>query len=58
MVIEVPAPGTDTGAIVAVTIGLSLKQAQDEDAGIEPAPAASSVEDDAGSFEEIFEKND
>ena len=39
-------------------LGLSLKQAQDEDAGIEPAPAASSVEDDAGSFEEIFEKND
>jgi small subunit ribosomal protein S1 len=41
-------------------LGLSLKQAQDEEAGIEPSSptVAESVEDAAGSFEEIFDKND
>ena len=41
-------------------LGLSLKQAQDDGAVVDTAPPASSgsVEDDAGSFEEIFEKND
>ncbi len=40
-------------------LGLSLKQAQDDGEVIDNAPPASaSVEDEAGSFEEIFEKND
>jgi small subunit ribosomal protein S1 len=41
-------------------LGLSLKQAQDEEAGIEtgPLPVVESIEDSAGSFEDIFEKND
>ncbi len=41
-------------------LGLSLKQAQDGGDVIDTAPPASSasVEDEAGSFEEIFEKND
>ncbi len=41
-------------------LGLSLKQAQDDGEVIDNAPPASadSVEDDAGSFEEIFENKD
>lgn len=41
-------------------LGLSLKQAQDEEAGIEVSspPATESIEDAVGSFEDIFEKND
>lgn len=41
-------------------LGLSLKQAQEDGEVVDTAPPASSgtVEDETGSFEEIFEKND
>lgn len=39
-------------------LGLSLKQAQDEEAGIDGGTSNESIEDSAGSFEDIFEKND
>lgn len=39
-------------------LGLSLKQAQDEEAGIDSGASDGSLEDEAGSFEDIFEKTD
>ena len=41
-------------------LGLSLKQAQDEEDGVEvdSGPPVESVDETVGSFEEIFEKND
>ena len=39
-------------------LGLSLKQAQEDSGEVEASPVSASLEEEEGSFEDIFEKND